>query len=127
MVLDTTLMGATSYPKLRMRQNIIYVIGRGSWGAVLTSNTGLDWQLFITQKADIDSFTPGNVLPDNTVLAHRARTFWGGFTTNPVEVYAMMISRQCPTYITVNESLQGDFGSGRRDGDSSMVIVKRRN
>jgi len=126
MVLDVALLGAATYPKLRMRPNVIYVLGRGAWGAVLTSTTGLDWQLFIASKSELDgNFTPGTVLPDGDGGSLRARTFWAGFTTNPIELYSMILSRQCPTHVSVDESLAGDFGKANND-DSSTVVIRPR-
>lgn len=131
MVLDTDLMGNTAMPKLRIKENVVYVVGRGQWGAVLTSTSGLDWQLFIMPRKDIDvSFSPGNVYADvdsgsdTSDLSKHVKTFWGGFTTNPVEIYAMGLLKQCPTFITVNSTL-----SGRRLGDSrdrSTIVLKKK-
>jgi len=102
MLLDSSLMGADDYPKLRMRRNLIHVLGQGQWGAVLNSNTGTEWQLFILAKSDMVSvhYSPAKALsPNKQPISTTA-----ALTINPVELYARLLSRKCPWYIAVDES-----------------------
>jgi hypothetical protein len=99
--LDHDYMGNSHYPKLRAARNLIQVLGRGQWGAVLSSTNGQEWQLFIMAKADIAAnlaaspvlaFTPGGH-PLSTTVA---------FSLNPVEIYSNYLKKKCPSGITVD-------------------------
>jgi hypothetical protein len=113
MALDVPILGANEFPKLRMRKNIIYAVGRGIWGAVLTSTTGLDWQLFIMGKNDMDiNFTPGSI-------NKQTQTWWASFSTNPAESYAMQLGEKCPKELAVEDT-------GRHEEGGLGLFVKKR-
>lgn len=113
MALDVPFLGANEFPKLRMRKNIIYAVGRGIWGAVLTSTTGLDWQLFIMAKHDMDiNFTPGSI-------NKQTQTWWASFSTNPAEGYAMQLGEKCPKELAVEDT-------GRLEEGGLGLFVKKR-
>ena len=113
MALDVPILGANEFPKLRMRKNIIYAVGRGIWGAVLTSTTGLDWQLFIMAKHDMDiNFTPGTI-------NKQTQTWWASFSTNPAEGYAMQLGEKCPKELAVEDT-------GRLEEGGLGLFVKKR-
>lgn len=94
MTLDSSLLGAMEYPKLRLKRNLIHVIGRGRWGCILTSQNGGEWQLFIQRKEDL---TAVNIWP--TVVTNsngELMTITPVLTNNPVEFYSGLLSRTCP-------------------------------
>jgi mannosidase alpha-like ER degradation enhancer 2 len=94
MLLDSSLLGAQEYPKLRMKKNLIHVIGRGRWGCVITSQNGGEWQLFIQRKEDMNTV---QIWPTIVPNAHgEYMTITPALGTNPVELYANMVARTCP-------------------------------
>ena len=103
MLLDSNLLGSLEFPKLRMRRNLIHVIGRGRWGCILTTKSGTDWQLFIQRKEDLNAvhmwpaLVMGTVGSDGVKEVHTVTPTLG---QNPVQVYANAIARKCPTYLT---------------------------
>ncbi len=102
MLLDSNLLGSNDYPKLRVRRNLIHVVGRGRWGCILTTKSGSDWQLFIQRKEDLNAvhmwpaLVMGNMGNDGVGEVH---TVTPALSYNPVEVYANAISRKCPTHL----------------------------
>ena len=101
MALHTEYMGYNDYPKLRIRENkLIHILGQGRWGVMLSSNTGVEWQLFILPKSDMSttSMGPLDVLDHNSKELLCARPT---FTENPVEIYANIIARQCSASIKI--------------------------
>ena len=100
-MVDTEYMGNYDFPKLRLGPNIVHVIGSGSWGVVLTSQNGKEWQLFIMDRNDILSTavvtpwiasTPGKQAITTTVAG----------TINALEVYRNILGRKCPSYVSVD-------------------------
>jgi hypothetical protein len=101
-MLDTDLMGHGSFPKLRIGQKMVHVIGSGAWGVVLTTQNGKEWQLFIMDKNDIMSsavVTPWIVL---TSGGQTVTTTVAG-TINPLDVYKHLLGRKCPAYVALDE------------------------
>lgn len=106
MLFSSEFMGNFDYPKLWMRESVLFILGSGAWGAFLNSVAGSeDWQLFLLNQKDmtssqlipaVDIFTP-NLQPISTSITLMA---------NPVEAYLQHIRRRCPNQIIVS-------GSGR--------------
>jgi len=93
MGLDSTLLGANEYPKLRVKKNLIHVVGRGRWGCILTSQNGGEWQLFIQRKEELNAV---HVWP--AVVINKAGelvTVTPNLSNNPVDLYATLLSRTC--------------------------------
>ncbi len=96
MLLNSQWMGDFSLPQIRMKRNVVHVVGR-DWGAILSSATGQEWQLFIMPKNDMNAspLWPTTALTEN----NQQITTTAAMTTNPVELYRRSISRQCPGFL----------------------------
>ena len=111
MVLDSRWMGSTTYPKVRMKSNIVHVASRKPWGAILSSATGHEWQLFIMSRREMPAV---NVWPTTMLSMHEQQiTSTAALSLNPLEIYRRTLSRQCPSFLQF-----GDFGvSGSAAGE----------
>ena len=93
-IIDNDYMGYDSYPKIRMRKNIIHVSSRGIWGAVLASATGKEWQLYLMNRPDITNIqsTSWNLLDEK----NKPIVVSSAFTYNSLEMYSYFTARKCP-------------------------------
>jgi hypothetical protein len=98
--LDHDMMGNDQYPKLRAAKHLIHVLGRGSWGAVLNSATGQEWQLFIMNKADIANSLAATPVQAHTPHGHPVSTTVA-FSLHPIEIYSHYLAKKCPVSISV--------------------------
>ena len=97
-MLDGVFMGGLSYPKLRVGKNIVHVIGGDTWGVVLNSLNGREWQLYIMSAVDVaasmcinpwDAVTPGG--------QPVSISYTGAI--KPLDLYRNVLSRSCPLHL----------------------------
>lgn len=97
MFLNSPWMGDFSTPQVRMKRNVIHVVSRENWGAILSSATGQEWQLFIMSKSDMSAAPvwPTTVLTES----NEQITTTAALSLNPLELYKRTLSRTCPSFI----------------------------
>jgi len=97
MFLNSPWMGDFSRPQVRMKRNVVHVVSRESWGAILSSATGQEWQLFIMSKSDMSAVPvwPTTVLTEN----NQQITTTSVLSLNPLELYKRSLSRTCPSFV----------------------------
>ena len=97
-MLDGVFMGGLSYPKLRVGKNIVHVIGGDTWGVVLNSMNGREWQLYIMSAGDVaasmcinpwDAVTPGG---QPVTISYTG-------AIKPLDLYRNVLSRSCPAHL----------------------------
>jgi len=100
MSLDLPSMGSFVYPKVHVKDKIIVVYSREEWGVVLTNaaTVGQEWQLFVLRRADLGSLTPWKMAsPAGLDMSATPQ-----FSHNPTELYSRILSRKCPSILSVN-------------------------
>jgi hypothetical protein len=100
MVLDSEFLGNNMYPKLKMQKNIIHVVGRGKWGAILTLTTGSEYQLFIMSKKDMNNAPFDAITSNNNPISIN-----GLNSANPVESYNNYLTNKCSTDFSFDGSI----------------------
>jgi len=106
MQLLTEDMGHDAYPKLFVRPNLIHAVGTGRWGVMLSSTSGVEWQLFIASKTDILLSNMGKPV-DLTTPAGEVVCARGSFMESGAAAYRHLLGRQCPTHIGVGVGAGG--------------------
>jgi hypothetical protein len=111
MLFNSEHFGNFEYPKLWMRQNLIYILGSGAWGTFLTSTTGKDWQLYLMNKKEMSDL---HLIPAIEVYSEglQKKTTTCTLLSNSVQLYANFIARKCLNGIHV-------------DDDGKVVRLKR--
>lgn len=90
MILDSDFLGNNLYPKLKMQKNVIHVVGRGKWGAILSLTTGSEYQLFIMSKKEMNNVPFDAITSNNNPISIN-----GLNTANPVESYKNYLTNKC--------------------------------
>jgi hypothetical protein len=103
MMLDSEYMGNLRYPKIRISTNMIHVMSRGNWGAMLTSVNGQEWQLFLLPKSDLvnefQSIWSVGTTSNTLVTSNSACTY------DSLTYYRYSIARKCPSTVAVQSTI----------------------
>ena len=86
-------MGYDEYPKIHIRERLIHIVGNGRWGVMLSSNTGVEWQLFILSKNEMRMASFG--LIDAIDSSQQPVCVRQGLSESPVKAYENILSRRC--------------------------------
>jgi hypothetical protein len=97
-MLDGSFMGGLSYPQLRVGHNIVHVIGGETWGVVLNSMNGREWQLYIMSAIDVAASMCINPWDAVTTGGQRVSTSYTG-AIKPLDLYRNVLARSCPTHL----------------------------
>jgi hypothetical protein len=97
-MLDGSFMGGLSYPQLRVGHNIVHVIGGETWGVVLNSMNGREWQLYIMSAIDVAASMCINPWDAVTPGGQRVSTSYTG-AIKPLELYRNVLARSCPIHL----------------------------
>ena len=108
--LDIEEMGSYNYPKISVQHNAIAIRSSEKWGALLTSQSGQDWQLMVVSAMALKE-------SEDQMHSIFTRSFkpictTAFFVVDPILQYDLYISRACP--VTIDER----FVSG-----SSYVVL----
>ena len=91
-------MGYNEYPKIHIRERLIHILGDGRWGVMLSSNSGVEWQLFILSKNDMHMASLG--LIDAIDSSRQPVCPRQGLSESPVKAYENIIARKCSNTFT---------------------------
>lgn len=94
-ILDNVMMGYSNYPKVRVGKSIMHVITSSQWAAVLSESTTGQWQMYLTNRDDIDNLetTPWQVSGRN------GKTTTTSLLLSPFQMYMQIASEQCPSFV----------------------------
>lgn len=109
-MLDTVYMGRMAYPKLRVSQQVVHLVGRGQWAVVISATSHGEWQLYIMSAADAAASMSTTPWIAATPAKQLVSTSFAA-SMNSLEVYRGMISMKCPTNLDI-------------DADQQPVIIK---
>lgn len=100
-MLDSTYMGSSLYPKLRVGHLIVHVISSETWGVVLNSSNGQEWQLYIMSAADVDASMAAAPWHGISQGHQPVSTYFTG-AAGALNLYRNAIARQCPTHLDLD-------------------------
>ncbi len=84
--LDSEHLGYDNMPKLRLTNEVIYVLGRSHWGFILLSKNAQEWQLFILNKGEIYKMLPRPAVRHNSPITAKY---------DAVQMYSLLLKRKC--------------------------------
>lgn len=116
MALDNAYMGFASYPKIHVQDNTIAVHSMRDWGVVFSAAVGGQWHMMMKKNEDLTVLTPWKVRAltpaqhgqdGGSTLDNEISTASHYFTTNPVDIYRRILSRKCPSHVSVSRDGEG--------------------
>lgn len=100
-MLDSTFMGSSLYPKLRVGHLIVHVISSKTWGVVLNSANGQEWQLYIMSAADVEASMAATPWHGISQGHQPVSTYFTG-AASALHLYRNAIAQKCPTHLDLD-------------------------